>query len=75
VHLAQSKNARRAQIVYLVPAGGGTDGAQTLIREHPGMIGLAAEKAAFKQLVEQFKVNNQSPLNGAQRIYVVGSTG
>jgi cytochrome oxidase Cu insertion factor (SCO1/SenC/PrrC family) len=75
VRLAQSKNAHRVQSVYLVPADGGTTGAQTLIRQHPGMIGLAAEKAIFKQLVEQFEVNSQTPLNGAQRIYVVDPLG
>ncbi len=75
VRLAQSKNAHRVQTVYLVPVHGGTTNAQTLIRQHPGMIGLAAEQAAFKRLAEQFKVNSRTPLNGAQRIYVVDPLG
>ncbi len=75
VRLAQSKNAHRVQSVYVVPAGGGTTGAQLLISQHPGMIGLAAEEIAFKQLTEQFEVNSQSPLSGAGRIYVVDPLG
>jgi cytochrome oxidase Cu insertion factor (SCO1/SenC/PrrC family) len=75
VRLAQSKNAHRVQSVYLVPADGGITGAQTLIKEHPGMIGLAAERTELKQLAEQFKVDSQTPLNGAQRIYVVDPLG
>ncbi len=75
VRLAQSKNAHRVQCVYLVPADGGTTGAQKLISQHPGMIGLAAEEVSFKQLAEQFKVNSQTPLNGAQRIYVIDPLG
>ncbi len=75
VRLAQSKNAHRVQSVYVVPADGGTVDARSLVDQHPGMIGLTARTAAFKQLAEQFKTNSDTPLNGAQRIYIVDPLG
>lgn len=75
LRLAQSKNAHRVQSVYLVPDDGGAYVARTLVDQHPGMIGLAADATAFKRLTEQFKVNDQTPLNGTQRIYIVDPLG
>ncbi len=75
LRLAQSKNAHRVQSVYLVPADGSASAARTLVGRHPGIIGLAADEPAFKRLAEQFKINNQTPLSGTQRIYVVDPLG
>ncbi len=75
VRLAQNKNTHRVQSVYLLRASAGGQRLQELIKRYPGVVTLFGVDAAFEQLVEQFEVGNQTPLDDVQRIYVVDPLG
>lgn len=74
VRLAQSKNAYRVQSVYVTRVEEG-DRMQDMLEQYPGLIGLQAEHTVFERLAKQFKVKDQTPLDGAQRIYIVDPLG
>ena len=75
VRLAQSKHAYRVQSVYLIPNSNQIPQIQELVNRYSGIIGIAADEAVFTELAKQFEVNKQTPMDGAQRIYIVDPLG
>ena len=75
VRLAQSKHAYRVQSVYLIPNSNQIPQIQELVNRYSGIIGIAADETVFTELAKQFEVNKQTPMDGAQRIYIVDPLG
>ncbi len=75
VRLAQTKNAKRVQSVYLIPAADRPQGARILVDQYPSVIAVTAEEGVFKRLLDQFEAGDRASAAIRNRIYVIDPLG
>lgn len=75
VRLAQAGEALRVQRLFVVLDDARPDSLQALLAEHPGLIAASAAENALQAFMRPFDIKPGSPVDQAQRVYLIDPLG